>query len=247
MAQSPSTRPTLDVIVVATCTIDRVPDLDGKITEVPGGPGTYTIAALRELGVSHRLVTGERAVVEVIRCDDDVEYVIPALPSIPLPGRFDARAVILSPIMGEIEPLSLPPFEGLLAVDLQGFVREPSRPSRHISRQFDLTDLLRGSHVVKASSEEIMLLTPESRAALGRTLVLETQGRRGVLLHQAGQTHHVAAVSVDATNTIGAGDTFLAAFVIEMVNGRRPAAAGERAARFTESWLRRAKSHAVSL
>jgi sugar/nucleoside kinase (ribokinase family) len=162
---------------------------------------------------------------------------------IPLPQRFEARAVILSPIMREIDPRSLPPCEVLLAADLQGFVREPSQPSRHVSQRFDLRELVERCDVVKASSDEIALLTDETRSALHGTLILETRGVRGVLLHQAGDTQQVAAIPVRVTESIGAGDTYLAAFVVAMMNGASPVDAGERAARFTEDWLRRTKIH----
>jgi hypothetical protein len=231
---------------VSTRTIDRVPDESGEVTEVPGGPGTYAVAALEDLGASHRLITGERAMVEVVRCGGDVEYVIPPLPSIPMPSRLDAHAVILSPIMREIDVATLPPFDGLLAVDLQGFVRDPSRPSRHVSHLFDLTPLFQRSHIVKASSEEMALLTQDSRAALAGRLVLETQGVRGALLHQNGTTRRVSAIPVAVPNAIGAGDTYLAAFVLAMMQGQSPLDSGERAARFTEDWLRRTKIHGTS-
>jgi pfkB family carbohydrate kinase len=227
-----------DVIVVSTCTIDRLPLPEGGYREIPGGPGTYTTAALADLGRSHRLITGIRAVVEVIRHADGEEYVIPALPFIPLPERLQARAVILSPIMCEIDVLSLPYIDGLVAVDLQGFVREPSTPSRHVTKHFDLTQLLRRSHVVKASTEEVKLLSAASRKALDKAIVVETQGVRGALLHRDGIVHHIPAVPLIVSDTIGAGDTYLAAFVASMIEGAPLLEAGSRAARFTENWLR---------
>jgi sugar/nucleoside kinase (ribokinase family) len=43
---------------------------------------------------------------------------------------------------------------------------------------------------------------------------------------------------VPAPNTIGAGDTFLSAFIVSVLEGASTREAGERAARFTEDVLR---------
>lgn len=228
-----------DVILVSTRTVDRLPLGDGRYEELPGGPATYVGQALSELGVRYELITGVEAVTEVVRVDGDQHYVIPALPPILLPERLAARATILSPIMQEIDPVGLPATTGLLVIDLQGFVREPGRPTSASSRQFDLTALLRRADVVKGAPDELERLTAASRAVLEERLLLETEGARGVWLRKKGQSHLVAARQVRAAHTIGAGDIFLGAFVHGLLDGRGEERAAEKAARFTEEMLRR--------
>src|SRR5207245_2355849 len=141
------------------------------------------------------------------------EYVIPAIPPIRLPAKLTGRAVILSPIMQEIVPERIPPVDGLLVVDLQGFVRVPGTPSAHPGRKFELSTLLSRADVVKASEPELALLSEESMAALRRTLLIETRGRWGAVVRSGTETTRVAAHYVPVRDTIGAGDTFLAALV----------------------------------
>lgn len=226
-----------DITLVSTYTRDVVPLPAGGFGEMPGGPAHYIGEALNRLGRSYDVVTGERARVEVIRHVDGEEYVIPSLQSIVLPERFDSTAVILSPIVGEIDPLKVPSTASLLVVDLQGFVREPKVSSGDVTRTFMLGGLLRRADVVKASVEELERLSAQSRAALEQTCLVVTLGVEGALVRWHGTEVHVASRPVRTAITIGAGDTFLAAFVSAVLDGNNPVEAAGRAARFTEMVL----------
>lgn len=227
------------VILVSTRTVDRLPNGGSNgYRDLPGGPAHYIGQALNRLSCPHRLITGMLARVDVISAGGEEEYVIPALPPIPLPPRLSASAVILSPIMREIDPDTVPPTDGLLVIDLQGFVRDPAQPSGHSTHLFHLATLLRRADIVKASSAELERLTPDSRAALSGAILLVTAGKQGARVLHRGQEHTIRANPVAVTHTIGAGDTFLAGFVTATLEGLAPPEAALRAARFTESVLR---------
>jgi hypothetical protein len=226
------------VILVSTRTRDRLP-LDGGdgFKEIPGGPAHYIGISLDRLGCPYRLITGLHAIVDVIPGPCGEEYVIPSLPAIPLPGTLRAPAVILSPIIGEIDPERVPDVAGLLVVDLQGFVREPSRSTGESNRLFELSELLTRADIVKASSSELERLTPRSHSALSGALVLNTRGAEGAMLLQGGTARFVPANRVDAPHTIGAGDAFLAAFVSATLDGHEPVRAAEEATSFVHTIL----------
>lgn len=227
------------VILVSTRTLDRLPLPDGTgYRELPGGPAHYIGESLERLNCPYRLITGERAIVEVIPGPTGEEYVIPSLPHIPLPSVLRAPAVILSPIIGEIDPTRVPAVDGLLVIDLQGFVREPSRSTGESGRLFELAGLLERADIVKASSAELKRLSAESRAALKGCVVLNTRGAEGAMLLRGGARHFVAANPVDAPHTIGAGDAFLAAFVSAILNDHEPVGAAGEATSFVEKILR---------
>jgi sugar/nucleoside kinase (ribokinase family) len=111
-----------------------------------------------------------------------------------------------------------------------------------VSHRFDLAALLKRADVVKASSEELARLTDASRSVLADRIVLETRGRYGTVIYGCSEEIHVRAKPVDVSDTIGAGDTFLAAFVVSLIDGASPPDAVEMASRFTEEWLRIVKS-----
>lgn len=231
-------RRSLQLTLVSTFTEDHLPGKNGHVRVQQGGPAHYMGAALERLGVPFHLVTGPTAVVEVIPGADGERYVIPKLHPISLTAPLRGDAVILSPVMREILPEAVPPVDGLLALDLQGFVRRPLDPGGGLDRDVDLAGLLCRTHIVKASEPELRALTGRSRDAMANAAVLVTRGRDGATIQCGGSSETIVAMPVAAPNTIGAGDTFLSAFIVSVLEGASTREAGERAARFTEDVLR---------
>lgn len=79
---------------------------------------------------------------------------------------------------------------------------------------------------------DLVIVNETEHAALPPTsaLVALTLGAHGAVLLQGGeQLAHAKAPAVTAVDTVGAGDTFVAAFVVGLVEGRQPGAALHRA------------------
>ena len=227
------------VTLVSTVARDTLTLPDGSRKTIPGGPANYVGHAFSRLGVDCALITGAIADVEVISLAHGEEYVIPALPPIPMPPFFACDAVVLSPIVREIDPDAVPSVSGLLVIDLQGFVREPGISSGEVTTKFDLAGLLHRADVVKVSESELSRLTDSSREALGDAILLTTLGERGALVRCGRVEEFVPAQPVDTPYTIGAGDSYLAGFTAALLDGHHPFQAAESAARFTEEILRR--------
>lgn len=227
------------IVLVSTRTLDRLPRQDGSVEEIPGGPATYMGRAFDLLGVPYRLLTGHQALVQVVPLPNgEQEYIIPALPPIPLPQRLSGPATVLSPIMREIDPGAIPVVDGLLVVDLQGFVRDPNTVTDHVDRQVDLQGLLSRASVVKASAPEMERLTPKSLSALADTMLVITEGASGAWVVLGGQRHHIPAHPIHVRHTIGAGDTFLASLTAHLVAGLDVLSAAHKASAFTAEVLR---------
>lgn len=227
-----------DFTLVSTFSLDRVPLSDGRILVQKGGPAHYMGLALRRLCVPFCVITGDTAEVDVIPGPDGEKYVIPRLNPIPIPSPLLGDAIVLSPIMREIAPESIMDVGGLLALDLQGFVRRPGDPAGGFDQAVDLTALLSRVDVIKAAEPELAALTPESREAARSAIVLVTHGAEGATIYHDGREDRIEARPVPAPNTIGAGDTFLSAFIVALLDGSDNVSAGQRAARFTEEVLR---------
>lgn len=224
------------IILISTKTIDRVTTPDG-IVEAAGGPPRFAVPALARLGWHCQVVTGAVAQVEVVGGCGGEEYVVPSLPMIRLPAYLRADAIILSPIMREIDIHHLPNLEGLVVVDLQGFVRRPGVRSGTPNREVDLAPLLRRVDVVKATAGELDALSRTSRAMLGDKILVVTRGQDGALVIQGNSTTVISSRPVHDVPTIGAGDTFLANFTASLLDGAPPVAATQKAARLTETFL----------
>lgn len=238
-----SRRSASDITLVSTHTVDHVPLADGRVVRLPGGPAHYIGGVLAHLGRSFTLITGEVVEVEVVLGTGGEEYVIPSMPAISLPPRLEGGAIILSPIAGEIEPHWIPPVDGMLVVDLQGFVRHPGVRTDQPGRTYELAELLSRAHVVKASPSELDRLTQKSRQALQHALLIVTHGVAGADICDGDRHTHIEARPVRATNTIGAGDTFLAALVHYLLSDETPEVAATAAARFTEHVLSERRPH----
>jgi ribokinase len=59
----------------------------------------------------------------------------------------------------------------------------------------------------------------EKLFTLGIKIILETRGASGVWVHTQDSSRHVEAVKVNAIDTVGAGDTFVAAFAVAYSSG----------------------------
>jgi hypothetical protein len=226
------------VTLVSTNTRDTMTLPGGGRQTIPGGPAFYIGEALRCLGLECELLTGAVAEVEVISTPRGEEYVIPEIPLIELPARLECAALVLSPIVREINPDGVPEVDGLLVIDLQGFVREPGVSSGEVTSKFNVATLLARADVVKASESEIDRLTDHSRQALAGTILLTTMGERGALVRCDDRECLVPARLVKTPYTIGAGDSYLAGFTAALLDGCTPIQAAEKAARFTENVLR---------
>ncbi|PZR99278.1 MAG: hypothetical protein DLM70_15745 [Chloroflexi bacterium] len=226
------------ITVVSTHTNDSLVDSDGVRREMPGGPAFYIARAFDRLGQRYRLITGEIAQVNVLRRSHGEEYSIGAIPLISLPRAIRSQATLLSPVVREIDPEALPPIAGLLAVDLQGFVREPMKPFRDVTRLFSLAHLLDRAGLVKAGEAEVERLDRPSRRALDSCTTMVTRGSRGIILRQRGRERKIAVSRVEAEQTIGAGDTLLAAMVVGLLDGFDVGEAALRASDFASRSLR---------
>jgi sugar/nucleoside kinase (ribokinase family) len=101
-----------------------------------------------------------------------------------------------------------------------------------------LSNLLKRATIVKGSDREMALLDAESRAQLETTILIVTHGGRGSLIRHVGKEHAVPAIALPVTNTIGAGDTYLAGFVYAFLRGASPVEAAQEATCFTARFLK---------
>jgi sugar/nucleoside kinase (ribokinase family) len=225
------------IVIVSTSTRDWLPDGEKRASCIPGGPAHYIALALDRLHAPYRLVTHQSVDVDVVHTRAGEAYVIPAIEPIPLPERLHGSAVILSPIIREIDPFHVPPVDGLLIVDVQGFVREPGVRSDRVSGPYHLAPLLLRADVVKAAEAELALLDDASKVALAGTTALITGGEHGARLDMPEGTFPIPVNRIDTEHTIGAGDTFLAAMTWALVRGCSLEESALDAARFTEEVL----------
>ncbi len=128
--------------------------------------------------------------------------------------------------------------DGFIGLDVQGLVRLPGAEGTRVAPFPELASFLANVDVLKASERELpALVAGESvaqfRGRHGVPELLVTRGEHGATLITAKGEVEIAATPTAGNATVGAGDVFLAAYLLLRVEGREPLAAARQAARIT--------------
>lgn len=125
-----------------------------------------------------------------------------------------------------------------LSLDGQALVRVPAPGPLALDADFDPA-VLEHVSVLKLAEEELEALGREP-ADLGVAEVLVTRGSRGSLVYAAGGVEEVPALPVPVRDPTGAGDAFVAAYLVARDAGLRPVPAARRATAVAAAVLARA-------
>ncbi|MBW2281061.1 MAG: hypothetical protein JRG76_11955 [Deltaproteobacteria bacterium] len=251
----------ITALVLGAVTRDVVRAASGEERERPGGVATWAGTALARLGARVRIVTRLRpadydALLGPLRAEGAE---IRALPSrhtttyaldysgdsdvhelratsdpigagdVPESWR-DADLIHLGPLhQRDVDPSALESLRGFAGLDVQGLVREPGDREA-------LPALLARADVVQVSEEELPALVGDEplerfarRFALSEVLV--THGARGVTVLTPEARRELPAAPSSGRHRIGAGDVFLACYLLQRVHRADPVTAASWAAR----------------
>lgn len=134
-------------------------------------------------------------------------------------------------------------FEGLVGLDVQGLVRVPGERGTQVAPPRELDRYLSGVGVLKASEHELPVLLDGGDAEAFRrrhaiSELLVTHGARGCTLITADGVREIPALAGAGSATVGAGDVFLAAYLLLRSAGRDPLAAAREATVITAAKIR---------
>jgi sugar/nucleoside kinase (ribokinase family) len=153
-----------------------------------------------------------------------------------------ADCVHLGPLhRGDLAPGLAASLEGMVGLDVQGLLRESGPEGTRLRPNPELPLHLDGVHVVQVSASELRALVgSENGTALefarryGVPELVVTRGRRGATVIADGAAVDVEPAPSSGTSTVGAGDTFLAAYLEARVRTQcSPADAARAASRVT--------------
>ncbi|MBI2320828.1 MAG: hypothetical protein HYU88_01700 [Chloroflexi bacterium] len=149
---------------------------------------------------------------------------------VPAPWRETARAVLLGPVLGEVDPVLAGAFPcARVAVAAQGYLRQRLADGAVVGRHWWPSRRWLARLAAVVLSAEDVAHAPELLARLSASpLLIVTRGAAGAELTCGGAT----AREIDPT---GAGDVFAAALLIALCEGREPAGA-VRFAASAASW-----------
>lgn len=218
------------------------------VTAVAPGEMSF-ISDLRAAGVAVEALPSTRTVYfENIYTDDQDHRTQRVLQTADAftPGQLapiDARIFHLGPLLSDEIPLALLKVlseKGMVSLDVQGYLRMVRDKNVHAVDWPDKKEALPYVDILKASISEMEVLTEQTDirkgaamlAGWGASEVIITMGSKGSLVFKDQTFYTIPAYSpgtavVDAT---GCGDTYMAGYLYQRLNGMGPQDSGEFAA-----------------
>ncbi len=198
----------MQVTLVSSFAEDIYLDAKGNyIKKEVGGPARFLADVLERLGTKFSVVSGALGKVSIKVLEDDelgrIDYASP----INLPdGQYDL--VIISTLANEFKLRKIN--SKLTCLDIQGYVRDTAEFGKKKLFEFEpeLVD------IVKATERELQYLPTNLIEKLKKKILLVTRGSVGFTIYSGGKEQTYAIEKVIAQDTVGAGDTFFAAFCI---------------------------------
>lgn len=154
-------------------------------------------------------------------------------------GGVDARVYHLGPLLaGDIPPevIRLLSEKGQVSLDVQGFLRRVEQRRVVPVDWTDKLELLPYVRYLKASEEEMRVLTGENHPRRGASVlhgwgveeVIITMGSKGSLIYNGQSCFEVPAFvpHTDRPDATGCGDTYMAGYLLSRVQGASEAEAG---------------------
>jgi sugar/nucleoside kinase (ribokinase family) len=148
----------------------------------------------------------------------------------------EADVVQLGPLHpGDILPETAALFRGYRGIDVQGLVRVPGPRGTRLEPCAALPQFVEHVDVVQASESELPAVLDGATlerfvARHGVREMIVTRGARGATVVTRRGAHDVPAVATPVRAPVGAGDVFLAAYLLLRVRGRGPVDAARGAA-----------------
>lgn len=206
------------IIVIAPFSEDHV-SVDGAESVQPGGPALFIGDSLRSLGANTEAFAGSHpAVVRIIIENGKERGELVSSSPILTPKCGPADGVIISTVGTEFSLDKIPTDAGFIALDVQGYARSPAGREQ-------LAASARSFDCVKATEAEVSLLDQAFVARQKQREFIVTRGSRGATVWAQGVAHDIPVRAVKVSNPLGAGDRFLAAYVVGRLRGLLPPSA----------------------
>lgn len=223
--------------VYSAYALDRYIRNDKVFRESPGGPALFINETLTDLNIPHKVYSPDPVIVEILFTDLGEFGKVPHPPEKQNISGKNGSLIIISTLLDEWRIVD---GIGSLYVDIQGYVRDGSDFGK--KRDWSVPkNLWPQIECIKGTEEEIRFLDQEFiiDQKANRQLII-TQGAAGVdLFVKAEQLHIDAETLSNLPDTVGAGDTWFAAYVAHQALGKDFREAAAFATKYVAHFLRR--------
>lgn len=162
----------------------------------------------------------------------------------------ESDCILISPLFSEVSYKTLQKIvnsaKSPVALDVQGYLRTIDEHTKQVSKRKIDTNSIKGIDIVKLNEEEATILYPslnyeqmaKALIANGQKVCLFTLGEKGAMIFDTKTVHRLQIPSLNPKDTVGAGDTFFAAFLKDYLYTENIAHAGNNAIQYVYSYLK---------
>ncbi len=142
-----------------------------------------------------------------------------------------ADGIVISTIGDEFNLKDISKIHGVIALDVQGFVR--TRKGANL----DFKGVLKNIAILKATRSELETLAPTDVRDQKKRILLITRGADGFEIFAEGQHYIFRNKKIAARDTIGAGDVLLTAFLVAFLRTNDSKLAGSFALDYVTKFI----------
>jgi len=228
------------VTIISTFPRDELLDEDGQlIREQKGGPAFYLTKAFREEGVDFDLITAPLMKVEILIKGGEEFGRIKKRPK---PQNIDFSKIktphfLISTILDEFNLNGINTFKGKVFLDVQGYVRngQDFGKKKHWKLPKEVASSI---FCLKGTKREMRYLPKSFLKSQKKKILLITNRKSGCDVYAFEKKKSIRpSKTIEAPETIGAGDYFFADFLIHFLRTKDPFMSAKVAVNNTTKFL----------
>lgn len=223
------------IVAIASFAVDRITDMKGVLHTRHGGPAYWIRRTLKELYTPYKIISGLLPALVDIRLQKRGEHGnFRRVDPIHLRTLCTAEAFIVSTIENEFPIEKLRLLRGIIAVDFQGYARSV----RASGKPFCVPSFIASRiAIAKVTVHELSCLEQKFIVSQKKRILIITHGVSGFEVYRRGKHYNFIGDRVALSDTIGAGDTFLTAFVVEWLRTENVSKSAMKAQTVVEHFL----------
>jgi len=189
----------------------------GSKAEQAGGPALYLTKVFQQENIPVNVISPPEMRVEIL-LNDKGEF--GKVPERAEPVKVDFKKIetdylVISTLLDDFSLDGLEKYQGRVFVDLQGFVRDGTDFGKK-KKWEPAPEIQNKIFCLKGTDEELSYLKPEFVENQKKKILLRTLGKNGAEIYYFGAKFVTRpAQIIEPKNTIGAGDTYFAYFILK--------------------------------
>lgn len=217
-------------IVISSLTKDIL-IYEDKLRKIrSGGPAHWIDMTLKDLKVPYQQILAKPETRVEIQMPEEKGVIISA-GKIKIDHPIWSEGIIISTIGDEFSLNDIGKLHGTIALDIQGFARTTKQ------KKVNFRKMLTKIAILKATQSELKILKTADIRDQKKRILLVTGGSLGFEVFTGNRRYRFTSKKIEISNTIGAGDVLLTAFLVTFLRTNNPEVAGSFALDYVTKFI----------